>query len=508
VVSLSFASQNVADTEPPTILAVLPEVSLPEKTDQKPVSDLALELVLNELVLQARLTTNATGAVLALAHSGELICRGTTGATAPDVAVCLTAKAGIAATCYETGEARRVDDLGPDPNADAVAYRQSGVRSILVVPVQGEKGPILGILEIFSPRANAFCDRDVLTLQALARRIATNIELVRQSGLQQSSLHQGTLPTTGTGAFRNSAKQSPTHGRRRVKPGSAKLRTPKFAAGILAQRSRLSSVDWISILAKGAIGLVLISGTMLARSCWQQSGNANFIELIREPMSEPSRVAAQHTVNRIAPSAAPALTKELSVDPSAWPIVLSAHPVSAHPEIGSSITIQREPIHHRTAPVEQQQAAKTSGATGNAAPFESHKTDSKGRIPQASKLPSKDPAAGILPSKTAEGSQGVEVIPTQAAMARLVQRVEPEYPNAARKQHITGTVLLDVTVNATGAVETLTQVSGESQLMTAAAQAVKQWHFQPLIKGGQAKPFESRIAIDFTLAIEAPSGNH
>jgi protein TonB len=255
-------------------------------------------------------------------------------------------------------------------------------------------------------------------------------------------------------------------------------------------------VDWISILAKSAIGLVLISGTMVARSCWERSGNARFVDFIREPMSLPA-TTEQRPLNPIV-SKVPVLTKPLTEDPATWPVL-----VSGHPEIGSSITIQREPVHHSKPPAQPQREAKASSPN-----VDGHKSDLKGHTPEPSKSSSKDPAAGILPNKTPQGSEGVQVLPTQAAMARLVQRVEPEYPNAARKQHITGTVLLDVVVNATGAVETLSQVSGESQLMAAAAQAVKQWHFQPLVKGGKATPFESRIAIDFTLAIESPSGSH
>ncbi|MGH9529580.1 MAG: energy transducer TonB, partial [Terriglobales bacterium] len=137
--------------------------------------------------------------------------------------------------------------------------------------------------------------------------------------------------------------------------------------------------------------------------------------------------------------------------------------------------------------------------------FDNHQTVSKRSIAEQSKLSSKDPAASVLPNKT--GDSGPTVLPTQAAMARLVQRIEPEYPNAARQQHIQGTVLIDVIVDATGTVEAMSMVSGESQLMAAAEEAVRQWKFQPLMKDGKAEKFESRIAIDFTLAFEGSSGS-
>ncbi len=448
-------------------------------------------------MLQARLTTNATGAVLGLARSGELACRATTGATAPNVAVCLNAKSGIAATCFSTGESRRVDDLGPDPNADAVAYRASGVRSILVVPVQGETGPILGILEIFSPRANAFCDRDVLTLQALARRIATNIELI------QKSYDQGDCSPSSAEPRYSSASEhrnSNTDTFQRSKRKSRKLPIAHFWSLTSAQRSRLALQDWISILAKSAIVLILIAGSISVRSCWQRNGEAGLVQLIREPISHPAPAPVQQRESGAAAAPVALSPQHSSPDPAAWPSITPSHSGS-----GPSVTIQRVPVHPaKPAEVAVEKSAATPDPHGDIVLFDNHKTVSKHIGQQA--LSSKDPAASVLPNKT--GDAGPNVIPAQAAMARLVQRIEPEYPNAARQQHIQGTVLIDVVVDATGSVEALSLVSGESQLMAAAEQAVRQWKFQPLVKDGKAERFESRIAIDFTLAFEGSSGNH
>jgi hypothetical protein len=60
-------------------------------------------------------------------------------------------------------------------------------------------------------------------------------------------------------------------------------------------------------------------------------------------------------------------------------------------------------------------------------------------------------------------------------------------------------------VNESGAVVELALVSGASQLMPAAEQAVRQWHFQPLIKAGHPQSFKSRVGINFTLASEGSS---
>ena len=64
--------------------------------------DLALDLVLNEVVEQARLQTGATGAAIALTRAGEMVCRATTGADAPDLGVRLETKSGLSGACLQT----------------------------------------------------------------------------------------------------------------------------------------------------------------------------------------------------------------------------------------------------------------------------------------------------------------------------------------------------------------------------------------------------------------------
>jgi TonB family protein len=485
--------ESVPEEMPLPVLAAVPQLSQTiEVPTPKGPSDLALDLVLNEIVLQARLTTNATGAVFGMRQDAELVCRATTGATAVDVSPCLKVKAGIAENCFATAEIKRVDDLGPDTNADAVAYRRSGVRSILVVPVQGEKAETLGILEIFSPRANAFCERDVMTLQALARRIAVNVELVQRTyGPETSSSHLAHARVTQWPA--KLPKTSPIQNRR----PRLTLTTPNWMSIAVQQSSKLKSVDWISILTKSSIVLALFGGTIVARSCWEQDGGMQAIRapLSRLSMFSLSRAPANHSP---LPDKAPFRVKAPGIDISTWPSA-----AATHPSMKASITIQRQPLVRSasskktvdSSSVEEAEGFQPSVSADVALP-NTH-SESQGRTqPQPE---SKKPEASV-PNTPAD--KGIEVLTTQAAMARLVQRIEPEYPNAARQQHISGTVILDVIVNETGTVDGLSMVSGESQLMIAAAQAVRQWKFEPLMKKGQPIKFESRISIDFTLVAE------
>src|SRR5579862_4375383 len=98
-------------------------------------ADLALDLVLNEIVEHARLATGATAAAIALARGDEIVCRATTGANAPDLGVKLDVDAGLSGACVQTKQWQRCDDTETDSRVDAEVCRDLGVRSILVYPV-------------------------------------------------------------------------------------------------------------------------------------------------------------------------------------------------------------------------------------------------------------------------------------------------------------------------------------------------------------------------------------
>src|SRR5580658_6796766 len=138
-------------------------------------ADLALDLVLNEIVEHARLATGATAAAIALVRGDEIVCRATTGANAPDLGVKLDVHSGLSGACVQSQKWQRCDDTETDSRVDAEVCRELGVRSILVFPVVRDD-KLLGVFEIFSPRPNAFSDREIQTLQALSRSIVNNVD--------------------------------------------------------------------------------------------------------------------------------------------------------------------------------------------------------------------------------------------------------------------------------------------------------------------------------------------
>jgi len=77
------------------------------------------------------------------------------------------------------------------------------------------------------------------------------------------------------------------------------------------------------------------------------------------------------------------------------------------------------------------------------------------------------------------GVTGLRAQETQGEITRRVKsKVQPVYPDLARKMNITGTVKLEVVVEANGAVKEAKVVGGHPLLANAALDAVRKWRFE------------------------------
>ncbi|HEX9110507.1 MAG TPA: GAF domain-containing protein, partial [Terriglobales bacterium] len=130
--------------------------------------ELALDLVLHELVVRAVDATGASSAALALARGDEMVCRAATGLHAPDLGVPLNTRDGLSGACLRTRQPQFCVDTESDPRVNAVIARRLGIRSILIVPVLDE-GALIGVLEVFSSEPSAFSEREQTLLEASAR---------------------------------------------------------------------------------------------------------------------------------------------------------------------------------------------------------------------------------------------------------------------------------------------------------------------------------------------------
>jgi protein TonB len=97
--------------------------------------DLALDLVLNELVVRAADATHATAAALALVRGDQMVCRAATGRHAPDLGTPLDTSDGLSGACLRARAAQLSSDTESDPRVDPTISRRLGIRSMLIVPV-------------------------------------------------------------------------------------------------------------------------------------------------------------------------------------------------------------------------------------------------------------------------------------------------------------------------------------------------------------------------------------
>jgi len=82
---------------------------------------------------------------------------------------------------------------------------------------------------------------------------------------------------------------------------------------------------------------------------------------------------------------------------------------------------------------------------------------------------------------------------------RLLQKIQPIYPQLARQLHIQGDVQLTALIAKDGSIEGLKVLSGHPWLIRAALDAVSQWRYKPYILNGSATEVETTIKVTFRL---------
>jgi TonB family protein len=417
-----------------------------------PVSaDLALDLVLNEIVEVTRESTRAHAAAIALARDGEIVCRATTGDGAPGLGVRLSGDTGLSAACVQTGKWQRCDDSESDERVDAELCHRLGVRSILVVPVL-KGGELLGVLEIFSAQAVAFGDREVRTLQMLSRSIVENIELARRA----SAGIEGAVPgevVDRAGGFREQvgAAEPPPVGIGRLDAGRAE---GGETIHTLAGGETPETADfWTAALMVAVVALALTLGWMVGRS-GRQGSRANSLR--------PRDSASQNKADAGGAGAAG--------NPAARPSMTTG---TSSGRSGSELVVYQDGkmVFPKTPPAQDAQPKDSTAAVGVRPAVDTKKLQSVGPVR----------------------------IPPEVAVGLVTQRIEPEYPPSARERRVQGAVVLDTLVGRDGVVEKFTAIRGDPDLAAAASAAVRQWRFKPYQSDGKGEAFQTSITVVFRL---------
>jgi TonB family protein len=419
---------------------------------------LALEIVLNEVVEQACLTTGATGAAIALERDGEMVCRASSGATSPALGSRLDAASGLSGECIRTRRTQRCDDVLADTRVDHEASQRLGVRSVMIMPlVRGTE--LVGLFELFSSLPRAFGERDERTLEALAVRVLSSLERADQP----------LPPPENEPALVSEALE--------IVPEIPDIAIPESSAESSAPESLMSKsapesgIDWATwALRVAVLVFAVLLGLLLGRH--PETPKA---------MVRPRPVGTQAGTGNPSAASNPAADTNtsrkqdaVSVQPSAS--VSATGKTKAVPP-GSLLVFENGKEIFRLPPGNE--AARTGA-------------------PTQTELSSSGEGSGVQLASSAE-PENSNVPSSAPAEGSLIHRVEPEYPQDALEQKLQGAVVLEVHIGRDGAVQDVNVVSGPPELAQASIDAVMQWRFKPRrVRGGPA-PMQTTITLNFRL---------
>jgi len=110
----------------------------------------------------------------------------------------------------------------------------------------------------------------------------------------------------------------------------------------------------------------------------------------------------------------------------------------------------------------------------------------------------------FLPLSFAQNNVLPGTVSEAEALEHLTQKVDPVYPPIAEAAHVQGDVVLSISIDAEGRVESEKVISGPAMLQQAAMDYVKQWRFRPFVESGVAAPVSTTITIPFKIGRQGP----
>jgi TonB family protein len=294
---------------------------------------------------------------------------------------------------------------------------------------------LAGIIEMFSVRPHAFSDRETETLQTFSQEVLENLQGAAEA--QTAPLVQA-KGAESVGNLPEFMTMTPVANETDV--SSVSTQTPQ---------ARSSKDFSTTILLACVVILALAVGWMMGRSEWRHGGktapaNKQFAERAEQTGIESSGGSDQ-TGNQS-------------------PSVSTTQPkiTGAGMADGGLIVTRDGKVIFRTPPQPVGHPVGHEAETNEAA----------------------KPAMRLSPD---------------VAERYVINRVEPEYPEQARRDQVQGSVVLDTLVGADGSVQKITSVSGNPELLPAATHAVQQWRFRPFLDNGQPQQFITQITVVFRL---------
>jgi TonB family protein len=472
--------------------------------------DLALDLVLNELVARAADATRATAAALALLRGDLMVCRAATGPNAPDLGIPLDTRDGLSGACVRMRLAQLCADTESDSRVDPAVSRRQGIRSMMVVPVfdhdaigGDRKPPLTGVLEVFSPLPNTFTHQSQALLADFAdecariSRVAATVKthppaemipleeelaspeldaVATESGgastlsggahAEADVMHLPLLNNEHLDAWAGDTSSAEIEGA----PISAAQAQPAMAAEDSSARghSRQPYEVWTLVLG----GLVILAAAVFSFMIGSRIG----------------WLRAAHSAAQVASEAAPVGTTTLPAPTAGF------GEKSAPPSRENSASRARSETGSAKAPASSPDELVVYDK--NQVVFRMKPSAAEGGKAASSVGP--DKAATQSLSSRAEAPHTVWLAPAEAE-SRLLKRVEPQYPVDAMADRRSGNVTMEVHVAEDGTVSSVRTLNGDPLLAAAAAEAVRNWRYQPFRQSDRPAKFQTDVTLTFSL---------
>ena len=425
--------------------------------------DLALDLVLNEVVVRAAEATRAAAGALALMRDGQMVCRAATGQLAPDLGIPLNVRDGLSGACLETRQPQLSVDTEFDPRVDPAVSRHLGIRSIIIVPVfeSSEKdAQFAGVLEVFSLSPAAFSHTDQLLLEGFAAECAR----IRQAAIEISQRKPAApalapdLILPEPGVVEASATIPPHAARPRYEAWTLALGGLAIFAIVAVSFLIGTRVGWLRYPPHAQVAAPISAETGPSGKANSSSGKTS---LGKPPERASGKTSAQPARQpRSTPAAAPA-SDELVVYEKGK-VIFRMKPAPAKADSAKPSQPKPNPLSSDSIQPERNAIVKASSTTKLA-----------------------PPASVWLSSAQAE--------------KLLRSRTEPLYPPEALAAHRAGNVVLEVQVAEDGSVSSVRTLSGDPVLASAAADAVRNWQYRPYRRRDHPSPFQTDVTLTFNL---------
>jgi protein TonB len=245
----------------------------------------------------------------------------------------------------------------------------------------------------------------------------------------------------------------------------------------------------------GGVPVILIAGLSFAfmRGPAHHAAPASPQTQVVTPEPDPSTDATESQTATSAPAPAPSKPSPVAQSSSAKPSPTAPanQQAQANKQVQSAKPVSADLMTAQLSAPSKIGVMKKPGTQDEAPPTGFN----PGAIGGGGSMP-----GGVFGSKNnVKVVAGVSAISAGVADGMVLHRTAPIFPQFARQAHMSGTIVLGATINASGSIEDLHILSGPEIFRGPAMDAVKTWRYRPYKLNNEPVPVQTTIRVIFSL---------